>query len=232
MVEMATKLADFSLRCMQSRDCHELPTRTEGLAEAVRRDIVLDVLRPGTRLTEESLAERYGTSRTPVREVLRMLAREHLLVHRPRAGYAVAIVNLDEMDDLYAIRVAIEEQIANRIVRVDAAGPLLELQQIWSLPANGVLADVNMVFEDEKFHETLAQASGSSVLAGMLRNLNHRLHVLRVRDFIDPERVKRTFEQHSAIVRSLLDGDQRLARALLRAHIWQSYAFVRASVLR
>jgi DNA-binding GntR family transcriptional regulator len=60
----------------------------------------------------------------------------------------------------------------------------------------------------------------------MLRNINHRLHALRIRDFFEPERVRRTFEQHAAILRALLADDSRTARAMLRAHIWESYAFV------
>lgn len=207
-------------------------TRTEQLAEAIRRDIVSDVLRPGTRLTEEALAEQYGLSRTPVREVLRMLAREQLLVYAPRAGYVVATVNLDEMDDLYSVRVAIEEQVATRIVRTEAIGELLGLVEFWSQAPAEPVGDVRMVFVDEHFHETLAKASGSTVFGEMLRNINHRLHALRMRDFLDPERVRRTYEQHFAILRGLLDRDDRLARSLLRAHIWQSYAFVRASVTR
>ncbi|HET7717589.1 MAG TPA: FCD domain-containing protein, partial [Bauldia sp.] len=73
-------------------------------------------------------------------------------------------------------------------------------------------------------------ASGSTVLAPMLRNINNRLHALRMRDFIDPARVLRTYEQHMAILQALMKGDARLAASLLRAHIWQSYDFVCASM--
>ena len=91
---------------------------------------------------------------------------------------------------------------------------------------------MQLVFADEHFHESLAAASGSSVLGPMLRNINNRLHALRMRDFIDPARVARTYAQHTAILRALLQADGRLAAALLRAHIWQSYDFVCASILR
>lgn len=209
-----------------------VPTRTEQLAERVRDDIVRDVFPAGTRVTEEALAERYGVSRTPVREALRMLAREHLLVYAPRAGYTVAAVNLDEMDDLYTVRVSIEERVAGRFEGFTGDTAMLRsLLAQWE-GEHPHHADVNLVFADEAFHEALAAASGSTVLPPMLRNINQRLHALRIRDFVDAERVRLTFEQHAAIARALLDRDTRLAQALLRGHIWQSYAFVRSSLLR
>lgn len=208
------------------------PTRSEEIAERIRLAIVRNELPPGARVTEEALAEQYGVSRTPVREALRVLTRETLLRYTPRAGYAVVAVDLSEMDDLYTVRVSIEEQAAARLVQIDARSQLQDLLTYWSdMPADVVAGDVNLVFADELFHETLAAASGSTVLPPMLRNINQRLHALRIRDFIDPDRVRRTFDQHAAILRALLEADVRTARAMLRAHIWESYAFVRSSVV-
>jgi DNA-binding GntR family transcriptional regulator len=208
-------------------------TRTQELQDCIRLDIVRDVLPAGSRLTEEALAERYGVSRTPVREALRVLERESLLRYTPRAGYVVATVDLDEMDDLYAVRVAIEAEVAERIARRDERTTLEELLAFWgNPPPTDEAGDVGLVFADEAFHEALAQASGSAVFPGMLRNINQRLHALRIRDFVSPRRVQRTYDQHAAVLRSLLDGDARLAAAQLRSHIWESRSFVRASAMR
>ena len=87
--------------------------------------------------------------------------------------------------------------------------------------------DVNLVHADEHFHATIAGASGSTVLPTMLRQINARLHVLRIKDFIDPVRVRMTFDQHAGILHALLAGDQRLAVARLQAHILESRANVR-----
>jgi DNA-binding GntR family transcriptional regulator len=136
------------------------------------------------------------------------------------------------MDDLYTIRVAIEEQAAARLASAPARPVLENLLSYWGdMPSDVSGGDVNLVFADERFHEALATASGSTVLPPLLRNINHRLHVLRIRDFVAPERVRRTFDQHASILRSLLDRDTRTAQAMLSAHIWESYAFVRASAL-
>lgn len=205
-------------------------TRVEQIVADIRLDIVRDVLPPGSRVTEEALAARYGVSRTPVREALRVLAREALVVHRPNTGWTVASINLDEMTDLYTVRVAMEEQIATRLVHTGSTGALDDLLRFWAEPRTEGKQDIELVFDDERFHEGLAIASNSTVLLPMLRNVNQRLHSLRIRDFADTERIRRTYEQHEAILHSLVSGDERLARSLIRAHIWQSYAFVRASV--
>lgn len=208
-------------------------TRSELLLERIRSDIVRNALPPGARLTEEALAERYGVSRTPVREVLRQLARESLLGYAPRIGYTVATVDLPEMDDLYTVRADIEQHIAQRIA-LDPGNPALEeLLRFWEVPSDQYrMGDVHLVFADEHFHETLAETSGSAVFSPLLRNINQRLHVLRIRDFLDPRRVERTYEQHAAVARCLLRGDARLGAAILRAHIWESHAFVRESAER
>lgn len=206
-------------------------TRSEELVGLLRAEIVANRLPPGERLTEEAIAERFGVSRTPVREALRVLEREALLEYRPHAGYAVAAVSLDDMDDLYTIRVSIEEQVAARLTLIPALDALAPLEAFWSGPTATRGPDMALVFADERFHEGLAAASGSVVFAGMLRNINHRLHVLRIRDFLDGERVQRTFDQHASILRAVRARDARLARALLRAHIWESHSFVRAAAM-
>ena len=204
------------------------PTRSEVLVEQLRLDIVRGAMPGGTRLIEESLAERYGVSRTPVREALRMLARESLLSYAPRAGYTVRSIDLDEMDDLYVIRCAIEEQTASKIAASGAKGILHNLMEYWGeMPESVAQGDVNLVHADEQFHESLAAAAGSTVLPSMLQQINGRLHVLRIRDFIDPERVRLTFDQHAGILQALLAGDQLLAVARLQAHILESRANVR-----
>ena len=208
-------------------------TRSERLVETIRLEIVRDQLPAGSRVTEEALAERYGVSRTPVREALRVLARESLLTYVPRTGYIVASVDLAAMDDLYTVRVAIEEEVAAQLVARAPAAALRELLAFWEDEAEcGGASDVNLVFADEGFHEALATASGSAVFPELLRNINLRLHALRIRDFDEAVRVRRTHHQHAAILRGLLAGDARLARALLRAHIWESHQFVRASAAR
>ena len=211
------------------------PTRTADVVSSIRADLIRGLYGPSARLKEGELAERYAASRTPVREALRTLARAGLLHHRPQAGYVVATLSLGDMDDLYSIRVAIEEQVASRIVELGDLSAFEPLESFWSAepPPPDTLDDPDgaLVFADEQYHEALAEVSGSSVFPGLLRDINARIHVLRARDFLGTTRVQRTFDQHSAVLRALRARDRRLARALLRSHIWESHGYVREAAL-
>ena len=219
-----------------ARDHQSTPTRAADVVARIRADLIRGLYGAGARLKEGELADRYGTSRTPVREALRTLARAGLLQHRPQAGYVVDTPSLGDMDDLYSIRVAIEEQVASRIVDLADLSALEPLEAFWSaeLPPPDALdePDGSLVFADEQLHEALAEISGSSVFPSLLRDINARIHLLRARDFLDAVRVQRTFDQHAAVLRALRTRDRRLARALLRSHIWESHGYVREAALR
>lgn len=207
-------------------------TRTGNLVNRLRNDVAAGKVAPGERLTEEALAETYGVSRTPVREALRVLTQEMLLDHVPHWGHQVARLRLSDLDDLYAVRLGIERQSVQRLAEgtgdLAAAERLLEA---WDLPPGGHPTDVNLVFADEEFHETMAAAAGGTVLLPTLRQINRRLHSVRIREFIDEVRVRRTYEQHTSILHAILHGDATLATARMYSHILEGHRFVRASAM-
>ncbi|HWH31557.1 MAG TPA: GntR family transcriptional regulator [Egibacteraceae bacterium] len=211
-------------------------TRTEALTGRIRRDIATNQLPAGMRLTEKGLARRYGVSRTPVREALRSLAQEALLEYAPHTGYRVTRLLLSDLDDLYAVRIAVETHAVRRLAGgVGDRETVEDLLATWSRspqeappPAD---ADGTLISADEDFHEALASAAGGSVLLETLRTINRRIHAIRMREFIDAERVSRTFEQHAGIARAILAGDPDLAVALMHAHILEGHRYVRAYAL-
>lgn len=207
-------------------------TRAGKLVDLLRNDIAAGKFAPGERITEGKLAEIYGTSRTPVRETLRVLTQEMLLDHVPNWGHRVARLRLSDLDDLYAVRLGIEQQSVSRLTEgAGDLGVVRDLLQVWDIGRAESPPDVNLVFADEKFHETLAAASGGTVLLPTLQLINRRLHSLRIREFINQDRVRRTYEQHAGILHAILDGDPGYATALMRAHILEGQRYVRRSAL-
>ena len=206
-------------------------TRTADLVDRIREDIASNRFPPGQRVTEMGLAEAYDTSRTPVREALRALAQEALLEYAPNVGYRVSRLRLQDLDDLYAVRVAVERRGVARLA--GGLGDLTvvaRLLKVWDGPvASGPSA--RLVFLDEAFHESLATAAGGSVLAQTLRTINRRIHALRMREFVDEERVARTYDQHAGVLRAIRDRDPELAVALMTSHILEGQRFVRANAL-
>lgn len=202
------------------------------LVDRIRADIAGNGFLPGSRITEAALAERYGTSRTPVREALRMLTQERLLDHVPNWGHRVVRLQLRDLDDLYAVRIGIEVQSVRRLA--EGSGDLAPVHQLlarWNVPPIERHPDVNLVFTDEAFHEGLAAAAGGTVLLASLRTVNHRLHGLRMREFIDADRVQRTYDQHTSILRAILAADSTLATALMTSHVLEGQRYVRHSAI-
>lgn len=207
-------------------------TRSSSLVDQIREDIAANRFPPGTRVTETALAEHYAVSRTPVREALRALAQEALLDHVPNVGYTVTRLRLRDLDDLYALRIAVEQQSVRRLAEGHGdIGVARTLLDFWGGEPDDVQPGPHLVFLDEQFHEGLAEAAGGSVLLDTLRSINRRIHALRMREFIDTTRIARTFDQHSGVLRAILDADPSLAVALMTAHIMEGQRFVRGNAV-
>ena len=104
---------------------HSIPTRRlsrvipEELTEILQAEIIHGRLTPESRLTEEEIALRYGVSRSPVREALRNLEGEGLVVRAARRGIWVAPLSLHDLDEIYACRISLEGLAAEQAAASD-----------------------------------------------------------------------------------------------------------------
>jgi DNA-binding GntR family transcriptional regulator len=205
-----------------------------GLQDAVRRDIILGVLPPGTRITEVSLATRYGVSRVPVREALRALESEGFVESRANVGSRVAAIPIDDADDLFAVRETVEIAIARRAAKraaalfsadsppedwwrtrrmlariLDAGDAAVETDDLDQLP------DLN-----DRFHLGLAELSGTASLGVLLRQLSGKIEWLYAAD--EHSRGKRLWPEHRVILAAIDAGDDVKAAELMGWHVRQS----------
>lgn len=202
--------------------------------EQLKFDITHWVYRPGQRLIEEAIAERFGVSRTPIREALRRLEQEQLVVYVPQHGYSTAGLNLKELNGLYQVRIAVEELSVTLAVQArmeeGARRILQELYEMWEeeveIPSGG---NPDFVYADEAFHEGLAFAGGNGYLHGTLKSLNERIRIIRITDFGSAERIEATYSQHAGILKAISEGEDLEARRRMRDHILESQAHVSAS---
>jgi DNA-binding GntR family transcriptional regulator len=104
-------------------DTTEAGGAASGRVAAYLRDLILrDVLRPGDRIRQEEVAERFGASRLPVREALRMLEAEGLTEHEPNKGARVPRLSMHELDVIYRMRERLEPvALAESLPRLDEA---------------------------------------------------------------------------------------------------------------
>lgn len=201
-------------------------SRRELAYQSLKHQLLRGDFAPGQRLGEERLAEALAVSRTPIREALTRLHSDGLVERLPDGGYGPTLVDLHLIRELYEVRFALETWS----VRRDHDGEQLAgLRADWSVleaPATDEELDPDFVLLDEDFHERLAAATGNEALVGNLRAVNERIRIVRMHDFLQPERIAETIDEHVAIVDALLDGDSALGERRLTAHFDDSLAVV------
>jgi DNA-binding GntR family transcriptional regulator len=201
---------------------------------ASRSDEIFNVLKariirwdypPSHRLTEDALCAEFGVSRIPVREALHMLVENNLVDRVPHRGCTVKQPNLDEIHELYEVRLALElfvvEQLAQRgLMDTTYTAQAALWQELAAQAAAANLPNAEaLARHDEAFHETLAAATGNSALLAHLRMINERLLFMRMTDITTPERLAITCRQHVEVLDRIAAGEVEAARAALRANI-------------
>lgn len=189
-----------------------------------------------TRLVESQLCETLNVSRTPLREALVRLHADGMLVRRADGYYPVAL-DIPGVRDLYELRITIELRGITRILETDELRydnqRLAALRAEWSeLKASPPAPDGDMVLRDEAFHVELCAASGNKAMVAALDNVNRRIRLIRMYDFVTEERVIATIDEHLQIVDLLLDGQLDAGRTALHEHVGASFEVVERRALR
>ena len=188
------------------------------------------------RLGEERLAALVGVSRTPIREALSRLEVEGLVVRAPDGGFLPVVPDVAGMRQLYEVRVGLELQALRRPSRLGTEHDrsiLDALRADWvELTHEEPEAEPGFVLLDESFHLTLALAAGNSMLVDILRQINERIRIVRMQDFLVPERVGRTIREHVALIDAVMAGDIVEAEGQLVTHIDSSVAVVEERVTK
>jgi DNA-binding GntR family transcriptional regulator len=176
---------------------------------------------PGHRFTEEALCEEFGVSRSPVREALSSLAENGLVEKKAKTGYSVLTLDFGQIEELYDVRLALEEFVIGKICRggMDEE-KLAALYRYWkeleeSLPGAATL----VAAADEQFHETLSTFTHNATLAKALKDIDRRIHFVRMTDITSPERVAATCAEHLALLEAIRARDEGRAREVLRRNI-------------
>ena len=190
-------------------------------------------LMPGDRLSENDLAARVGASRTPVREALFRLQREGYVETLSKGGWQVRPFDFDYFEELYDVRIVLENAAVRRIGEMDSAPATLDaLRKTWLVPDSERETDATTVWQlDEAFHAGLVAAAGNSEMARIHQDVTERIRIVRRLDFTQPERVTATYDEHAEILDTL--GRRRIdqTQRLLKSHIETSRTEVRKITL-
>lgn len=206
------------------------PSRSELVYRRLRTLLMDGAVSPMERLLEEALAERFGVSRTPVREALTRLQADGL-VERRDGGLYLHIPRFDAIADLYELRLTlelhgIERAMEDRTIVHDASVLEPELLRWKALLLAPPAPDAGFVAMDEGFHATLLRASGNAALVEALEQVNRRIRPIRMYDYLTVDRLEATVSEHIAIAELVLDGDLSQALKSLRDHVQESRTVV------
>ncbi|MQY12939.1 putative D-xylose utilization operon transcriptional repressor [Streptomyces sp. RB5] len=197
---------------------------SHAVCTAIRDAIVAGHFPPGSRLTEEHLARRYGVSRVPVREALRTLESEGFVTTRRHVGACVAEPTAQDAADLLDIRALLEPLGAARAAERRTQAHLKVLHGLVRLgqerARRGQLPELAAL--GAWFHETLAQATGSPSLAAPLVQLRRKISWVYAG--ASHHRAVESWAEHGAITDAVTRGDAERARAVAALHVERSAA--------
>jgi DNA-binding GntR family transcriptional regulator len=203
-------------------------TSVEEILENLVRRISNWEIPAGQRLTEGGLSQEFGVSRTPVREALRMLEHAGYVERLVSRGYAVRAQELKAIDDIFTVRIVLEDlavQMASHMVGTPA---FRHLQDAVRTTLNQLGQDGDEHAMREAFHERLAELSQNDTLTRLLRDLDARIFAVRRLDARIPARARRAQEEHAQILELLAAGRTYDAQKTMREHIEQTQAIIRS----
>jgi DNA-binding GntR family transcriptional regulator len=197
--------------------------RFESLLDALREAILTGRYAPGTRLIQDDLAEEFGISRIPLREALRRLEGEGLVVITPNRGAIVRPLGPKDVVDLFDLRLALESLAMRRAA--ERYADLRESTKRRAAEARRAIASRSLtaLFRlDRDFHADVAAASGNEHLVAALGA--HWSQIMRVMHayFQAGNYPKDVWADHEAIVDAVAHGDGELAVARLTTHLTES----------
>lgn len=202
------------------------------IVERLREAIVAGDFKPGEKLNEKELCLRFGVSRTPLREAIKVLSNEGLVRLTPRYGASVAPLTLADLDEVFPIMGALEavsgELACARIKdhEIDAIAALHH-----QMVGHYERRELRSYFEcNEKIHAAILVAARNATLAATLRGLAGRVRRARYLANMSDERWAAAVTEHENILAALRARDATGLGVLLRSHLSNKLETIRAAL--
>lgn len=219
-----------------------MQTLSDRLTDTLRGWILQGRFRPGERLEEVPLADLMKASRTPVRAALATLAKEGLIHHQPKRGYAVAVFDIDTILAAYDVRGALEGLACRNAARRGVSPAQADTLRQCLATGDAILAKGVLLPEDHApyqqmnvgLHTTLLQASGNPWVSRFTEQAHNIPYASdRVVLWDIPHAVMlRSHGDHHRIVEAVLSGDAPRAEALMREHVYYAGVILKDNFTR
>ncbi len=196
-------------------------TLSQTISDRLAEEIVLRRFQPGERLDEQSIATRFGVSRSPVRDALRQLASTKLVDYLPRRGFSVAAVAASDLDGLFEASGEIEALCAKLCALRAAPSERKRIEFVHQQAAQAILEGDAKAYAqlNEEFHFLIYAGARNKTLQDLALSLRQRLEPFRSRGFFVAEnRLNRSHLEHEALVAALLAQDGPAAAEAMHNH--------------
>ena len=208
-----TSAPEQALALVQSTTLNRL------VAESIEDLILGGELVPGSKLNEMALAQRFGISRGPLREALRMLEESGLIRQEKNRGAHVRKITLSEAADIYDVRAGLDATAGRLLAERITPDQLRTLRDMTAAMREVQAVDVDRFHElNLSFHDCIVGMTGNSVLAEQYRRLTKLLALFRRRNLLAPMAIPHFAQEHNAIVDRLEAKDGPGAAEALFAH--------------
>ena len=197
-----------------------LPLR-DVVFNTLRQAILRGELKPGERLMEIQLANKLGVSRTPIREAIRKLELEGLVLMIPRKGAEVADISEKSLRDVLEVREALEElavQLACDKITKEEIEDLKKAAEDFKKILKS--RDITEIAEaDVRFHDIIFMATDNQKLVQLLNNLREQMYRFRVEYLKNEEVHPQLIAEHEKIIEHIMERDKAKASAIVSEHI-------------
>ncbi|MDX3804382.1 GntR family transcriptional regulator [Streptomyces sp. AK04-3B] len=193
----------------------------ERVLGALRQEIIAGSLRPGDRLVERELAERFGVSRVPVREAIRALVAEGFVLFETPRRTVVRPLSPTDVDELFELREALEVYAAGLAAARATPEDLAELRELLTRAASATEAgDAETITDiNTRFHDRLLAMAGNTLLISVMEPVAGRLQWLTRRN----EEWPQLLTEHQELYDAIASGDPDRARSHALHHVQANY---------
>jgi DNA-binding GntR family transcriptional regulator len=195
------------------------PIRKDAIYASLRRAIIEQALKPGTKLPEDQIGEVYGVSRTSVRDALIRLASDGLVDMRPNRGAAVAQPAIEEAGDAFETRAFLEQEVVARLCRRMSKDAIDALEAHLREEERALRGSTPQAIRlAGEFHILLAELSGSATLADYVSRSVSRCSLI-LASFGRPHSAECGIEEHRGIVEALREQNGERVSELMNGHL-------------
>jgi len=197
------------------------------VADRLRAQIYQQELQPGDPIDEMALCERYGISRTPLREALKVLSSEGLIELIPRKGSFVRSMDKVELNELFPVMAVLEGLCAREAVDNCTEKDLKKLEDMHAkLEQYASTGEIDNYYEQNfVFHQAVQDLSGNRTLQRIIGDLRKILRLARHMQLTIPGRLQASVDEHRKIMLAFRNHDPDLADKNMQNHLhkqWQS----------